>query len=250
MNSLYFVRVSTLKIGASLGLLALFALVTTNATIAPQPKIRSTAGINDLGKRRSRFGDKWTRSTSRWQSERDWMYHDMLGDYSTEIYFPVGSANERYYVQKVNVKEHHTQKTKEEFVLLFETKGRDGTIHLEWKVFLDCSATAPVVIPGLLDKVGTLTAMLSRRGMDVREPIGRNVKKKLDEVRGLAGYWRVLPVNDSLLYWYVNKDGAATTPKRFSADSDSFAGFPATPFPYPVTKAEVSEIQRKSVQKP
>jgi hypothetical protein len=127
------------------------------------------------------------RSFESTNAEREWSYN--IGEVvpATMAFFPAGTADGRYFLSRFEVGERPIPGGQgsyiiEAYFLNFQTK-QGATIRPEWLVRLD---TCPV--PKSFEGMGTLEAMLARRGLRVAGPVPQAVTASLKAHRPLVGY--------------------------------------------------------------
>jgi hypothetical protein len=169
----------------------------------------------------------------------------MMDEYTTEIYFPAGQSDLRYYINAIP-KTSPVAKPEDQLVLICESRASNGLISLDWEVRLH-PFTLPPFDLGVLDgHIGTLRAMLARRGLSVDIAASPAAKAKLDQIQPLAGYWMINQVNSSLHYWFISEHGATSRVRSVEIDALNLGMLPALRRPYPVSPEEAAFIKHQA----
>jgi len=229
-----------------IGSLAIFIAFAVGSNGQQVPSGKSPPSLGSL---RAALGDNEALVTSV-SGDHVWQYHRALsgidaGD--SEILFPAGLADQRYYLNATYVY-HNVGLTTEQYYLAFETV-HNGVVKLEWNVALDKIDVDNKDWPQVFDRIGTIERMLARRGLYVREPVPANAIKKLSAVQGLAAYlYNPSFGNDFIDYWYVGEDGAEGKKRTQQLALVTF-GVPIVPhyppfsFPFPISPEEEALTQ-------
>lgn len=190
------------------------------AVVATPPKADE---FTRLGRARADFGDKHTAGK--------WKFVQSGGFGGTEILFPVGRSDRRYYF---------TDLCGSGYRLCCESKHGRG-ITLDWMIHLDGTKTRPAFSNG-----GTLWKYLSdASGLPAHLP--EAAREALQSKEALAGY-RFGGVNDGPYCWFLFPDGKATEPEAFDVSESDVP--PRTRAPYTVTNAERTAIRAIRARKP
>jgi hypothetical protein len=191
-----------------------------------------------LGKLRSEFGDPPV--TEREGGLREHIWTPDTIDYTNRQFFPVGVANERFYLNSFFGGGQHW--------LALETK-RGGTIRKEWYVELREAAPRKSIKPVQLRSMGTLEAYLARRGLRPLLPRGRvaaaRILRALRARRGYAVYMATAVESGTVYCSYLQPDGVEVKYVRADEFNPAILDYPVTGFPYPVTPAEQKEIRSR-----
>jgi len=191
-----------------------------------------------LGMARASFGDKM--DAPEWRSQDGfsaWFLQQTFEDSPTDIYFPAGRADERFYL---NYMRAGTEKNPNwHTVLTYETR-HNGVIHLIWR--LNLAKEAGPFDSEMIShrRLGTLAAMLARFGYVLKDHVTPKVRAQLRRIGGLAGYnFRPDPSGPGIYYWWVRPDGTESA-RRLDEGVHHTEGlrFPRTQMPYPIPTEE------------
>ena len=198
--------------------------------VSQEPRATETDQFKLLGQSRADFGDKPLPKEYSVEEWEIWRMHTMPGHNGpTDMFFPEGAYDRRFYLQPFGA-EHW-------LVYMTKTGEADDLIRFRWKIQL--SKDIPDEMP--LD-LGTLEMMLYRRGLRVVDPVPTEAWHSLKARKGFAAYsnWPG-PGFGFFKYWYVQSDGTST---EYAGAHDDllFPAEPRTPFPYPITAEEKSAL--------
>ncbi len=181
-----------------------------------------------LGRTRSSFGDI---SPFDPRADGGFVYRNMFDDVPTEIFFPAGSATERYYLSVLPPDKGPSP----ERWLAYQTKAK-GRIRCHWAVRL---YTAPdVKRQGIaaLTHPGTLARLLVHRGFFVSSSIPKDAALRLRKVQSLADY----QADDVRYAWasaFIEADGRQG-PTLLLYNKEAWDDASVKDFPYPITDQE------------
>lgn len=206
-----------------------------------------------LGRGRSDFGEKLTANGRSWHEGSDeeiyhWSMQTMPFGGHTEMFFPVGAYDRRFYLQSSGVGPEEPDEAvhlETKGWLAYETKTGPGVgqgIEYRWKLRL---------VEDVPDEMplghGTLELILYRRGLRVVGPVPEEAKLSLKARKGFAGYW-ISPFLPTFYYWYVRPDGTQTELDYYFPPWPQYAWdheMPDTPFPYVITPEERSALTKQ-----
>ena len=203
----------------------LLAAITLGPLVAARPpapgaKAKVEEEFTRLGRARADFGDK--------PNAGEWGYFvpGMMG--GTDILFPVGRSDRRYYW------------TPEQLRLCCESR-HGKKITLDWMITLD-TPKSPYQFPN----GGTLWK-LACQGLRPRDRMPKSARLALQAREALAGYQPADSVNKDPSCWFVKEDGTECGYESF--DNGGNKTLPRTRVPYPITSTEKKAILARRSRK-
>ncbi len=180
----------------------MFALTLYSCLPDRAPPVESSAG---LGWQRCIFGDYVGKAVDplTLRHYKDWCaFNCTYSKAQTEMIFPSGRADLRYYVNSGGLPKLHSW-----WALQCESK-RKGTVHIDWVVFLKLTGhPLGASLPEDLNSAGTMRKLLFERGVQVVGPVASVALAALDAKAGLTIYWRQTPVSGLWEYQYMDAGG-------------------------------------------
>lgn len=203
----------------------MFALSIVASLLLGQKSIRSwdVAEFRQLGRQREAFGDLERAVDS--EGEEYWSYI-ISAEGHTQILFPVGVSDRRYYYQP------------QPGYLVYETN-TEGRIRLEWAMELE---DLPQGLKHERSVSGTLGKMLALFGLRPKGKLTPAMRASLRAVKGFAWYrFDVMSQTFSAGYLFSDAEWLQEPALPWPDDSPHP---PRYSEPYPVTTFERSELKR------
>jgi len=215
----------------------------------------ATTGAELLGSARSGFGEYLSKALDvKGQQYLDGGYG---GKYRTEIIFPQGRSDERYYINLFRNQSGKGPNSKGtlSMMLEYETK-RNGRISFEWALPLTHLSQHDIEsFPRAIRSAGSMTKLLFYRGLKPAGRIPNQIRAKLQVKCGYASYFDNGRVFFALASWFNDQDGLAWDNRL-----DDFTEFPMVPshrgsdtilhVRYPITTREQIACRMQRSPKP
>jgi len=210
------------------------------AILAIQARAPHLRGLDLLSSRRANFGEV---------PLAHGIYARITFDsVPTRIYFPQGSANDRFYI---NAGSDERDRASSNPTLFLEHESTQSNGWVDWAVqletvnqvdlltFREKLTHQPIPIPKSMQSAGTMVKLLWESGYKVTGDVSPAAARRLRRHEGYAGYTFLKAGWSRIYYWFVDRNG------RIS-DVAKRDGEHANVYSYPISRAERTALRRKS----